>query len=443
VKEKPLLRLAAPVVLSFWMRAAFSLVDTVFASTLGDAAVAAIGLTVPLEFLMIACWVGISTGLTSNLSRAMGAHRGEQILSLIAATRKIVFALSGLFALLAAAVWFAAPKLGLSAEVAHHFQIYACVTLLGSAAGSFWSILPDSVVKAHHDTDATMWAGIWSNLINVALNALFLFYFQWGIFGIAFSTVLGRYGGLLYAIRKARMHERARIATGRDDVMGSDPRPVRQILALALPAMLAYGLMAVEGSALNGLLSLAPRATEGIAAYAVFHRAFLFMAMPFIAITIAMLPFVARLHGQQRLDEIRAGVWEAFVASGAYVLLLVTPACLIGASWVAARLSDNQTTIELITFSLRFCPVICLASLPFILCRPVFEGLGNGRPVALMAVLRYLVLTLPLCYGGLLMARSGGYPAFHGMVAGLTMATALVSVLSLIWLQRVLRGKGC
>ena len=60
--------MAAPLVLSFWMRAAVTFVDTIFASRLGDAAVAAIGLTVPLEFVMIGVWVGLSTGLTSQLS---------------------------------------------------------------------------------------------------------------------------------------------------------------------------------------------------------------------------------------------------------------------------------------------------------------------------------------------------------------------------------------
>src|SRR3972149_12075450 len=74
-----ILGMAAPLVLSFWMRSLFTFVDTIYASTLGDAAVAAIGLSIPLEFLMIACWVGVSTGLTSGLSRALGGREGENI----------------------------------------------------------------------------------------------------------------------------------------------------------------------------------------------------------------------------------------------------------------------------------------------------------------------------------------------------------------------------
>ena len=73
VRQDPsVLRMAAPLVVSFVMRAAFTLVDTVFAATIGDPAVAAIGLTIPFEFVLIAIWVGLSTGLTSNLSRSVG-----------------------------------------------------------------------------------------------------------------------------------------------------------------------------------------------------------------------------------------------------------------------------------------------------------------------------------------------------------------------------------
>jgi Na+-driven multidrug efflux pump len=47
-RENPtILRMAAPLVVSFWMRSLFAVVDTFYAGTIGDTAVAAIGLTLP------------------------------------------------------------------------------------------------------------------------------------------------------------------------------------------------------------------------------------------------------------------------------------------------------------------------------------------------------------------------------------------------------------
>ena len=52
-------------------------------------------------------------------------------------------------------------------------------------------------------------------------------------------------------------------------------------------------------------------------------------------------------------------------------------------------------TRDYATFGLRIIPLACIASLPLFLCRPVFEGLGRGRPGLLMALFRYLLLTAP------------------------------------------------
>jgi len=141
------LRMAAPLVVSFLMRAAFTMVDTVYAATLGDAEVAAIGLAIPFEFLMIALWVGVSTGLTSNLSRAMGAKAGGQLDQYLTKARWLVYVLAPIFLLVGIGIWLAAPLLDLDEEVRRAFQVYGAVLIGGSAFTSFWSIIPDSIIK--------------------------------------------------------------------------------------------------------------------------------------------------------------------------------------------------------------------------------------------------------------------------------------------------------
>src|SRR5262249_26860554 len=147
-------------------------------------------------------------------------------------------------------------------ELARKFSIYGGGLIGGSAVTAFWSIIPHSIVKAHPDTRSTMWARIWSHLINVAPDTLFLFVFHFGVFGIAFSTVLGRFGGLVYALRKAAAHEAARKASGLDTDPALDPHPFRSLMALAVPSTLTFGLMAVETALVNWLLARRPGATE-------------------------------------------------------------------------------------------------------------------------------------------------------------------------------------
>ncbi|MBA2565314.1 MAG: polysaccharide biosynthesis C-terminal domain-containing protein [Gemmatimonadetes bacterium] len=430
-----LLRMAGPLVVSFWMRAAFTLVDTAYAATIGDAAIAAIGLTIPFEFLMIAVWVGLSTGLTSCLSRSMGAREGRRIQQYLAAAWQMVVASSVLFALIGVGIWFGAGRFGLEPDVARSFQVFGSVLVAGSAFTTFWSVIPDSLVKAHQDTRSTMWAGIWSNVLNLALNTLFLFVFHWGVFGIALSTVLGRIGGLVYALLRARSHETRRRETEPAHDPGSlDPRPRRAIMDLALPSSLTFALMATETALINVLLATLPRPTEAIAAYSIYYRVTLFALNPILAAGVAMLPYAARRFGEGDVEGVRRGLREASLAAIVYSLGVVAPLLLLGGGWLADQLSESTLTTRYTTVALRLVPLMCLAGAPFLLCRPVFEGMRRGGPGLAVAALRYVVLTGPLAWVGMKAALFLGEPHLYGLLAGLLVAAGLSSAAFHVWL---------
>ncbi|MDF1797989.1 MAG: MATE family efflux transporter [Planctomycetota bacterium] len=434
-----ILRLAGPLVLSFWFRSAFQWVDTIYASTLdqvGDASIAAIGLTLPFEFLMIACWVGCSNALTSRLAAAMGAGQGERISQLEAAARRLTWGLSGLFVLVALAVYAVTPYLGLEEQLAGQFRIYGTVLLAGSAFTTFWSILPDSTVKAHQDTRSTMWAGIASTLTNVVLNTLFVFVFHWGIAGIALATVLGRFGGLAYALHRARLLEEARRAGGGFEVPGLFPRPIRALLVLALPAGLSFVFLSLESFAFNGLLAKADRflpgadATSLLAGWSILDRAARFLVIPIIAIGVAVLPLVAHLSGSGDFARMRRELRTAGLASLAYVLVCVVPlAWFLGPS-IAAWLTDSPAAREAAISGLRWIPLAVLLGAPVFLLRPTFEGLQLPRPGLAVSALRSLVFVPVLAGLGFTQGGHLGLDAIGGLVLGLALGAGLASLVA-------------
>jgi Na+-driven multidrug efflux pump len=316
------------------------------------------------------------------------------------------------------------------------------VLIGGSAFTAFWSILPDSIVKAHHDTRSTMWAGIWSNTINVVLNTIFVFVFHWGILGIALSTVIGRFGGLVYALRKSAAHEAARKAGGLDTDPTLDPRPLRSILALALPAALSYALMALESTVVNFILARQPEATASIAAYGIYYRVVLFAVMPIIATSVAILPFVARRFGAGDLPGIRRAIRRVFRAAVGYSALVVAPAMALGGPALARLLSEAESTTVLTRAALYLTPIACLASIPFFICRPAFEGLRRGRPGLVVTLLRYVVLTGPCAWIGVRAAAAFAQPALYGLLVGLIVASGLASAFFHAWFDRTMRTIG-
>ena len=447
--SKGILALTGPLVVSFWLRSAFGWVDPFFAANLhdelgnliGDPSMAAIGLTLPFEFLMIACWVGTSNGLTSRLASAMAAGENAKVEQLKVAARKITWIMNAVFLLMATAIWYFAPRLGLNAIVARQFQIYATVVVAGTAFTSFWSILPDSIVKAHHDTRTTMWAGILSASLNVALNTLFTFVLGMGIFGIAFSTVLGRLSGLAYATIRAHAHERQRM--GGDSAKGGDlyTYPMRAILGIAVPSGLGYVLLAIESQLINWILVRMPDSTSQLAAWSIFDRSARFLAMPLIAASVAMLPLVARRSGGGDYAGIRRELVTSLRASALYVGFLVWPVAVLLAPHVAHWLSGEEATKVAAMSAMRMLPLAVLAMIPVLLLRAVCDGLQRPRPALVIALVRTFVFVVPLCYLGIQQATQHGYQPVLGAVFGLTIGVAASSLLAVVAVRqlRILR----
>jgi putative MATE family efflux protein len=430
--------MAAPLMVSFVMRAAFTLVDMAYAATIGDAAVAAIGLAFPFEFLMIAVWVGLSNGLTSALSRTIASGEGQKIEQYLRTGLSLVKIVSPFFLLIGLFIAFVMPGFDLEEDVYLNARIYGGVLIGGSAFTGFWSIIPDSTVKAHQDTKSTMWAGILSNLLNVTLNTIFLFVLHWGIFGIALSTVIGRLGGLSYALARARIHERRRKEKGLHTKEGLDPNAYRTILSLAVPASLIFILSSVEMGVVNILLASMEHATESIATFSIYQRVMMFAFHPIIAIAVAMLPYAGRLIGHNDYEGVRRGVREGLRWAFIYSAVLVAPVLFLIGPWLANALAESPQTAIFSSFALRLVPLACIVSSPFILIRPVFEAMGKGKPGLIVASIRVLLLSAPFAWGGMQVAESLGKPPIYGLIIGLQLVMVLTATIFFKWLHREL-----
>jgi Na+-driven multidrug efflux pump len=197
--------------------------------------------------------------------------------------------------------------------------------------------------------------------------------------------------------------------------------------------------MAVESALINALLARLPDATESIAAYSIYYRLVLFALQPVIATSVAMLPFAALRAGAGEFASIRRGLDQANRAAAGYALAVVAPVLLPSAPWIAARLCDSPLAAAYATSAIRAVPLACLVGAPFLLCRPVFEALGRGRPGLFIAALRYLLLTAPLAVVGGRVATALGQPRLSGFIAGTLASAAIASTVLHLWARAALK----
>jgi Na+-driven multidrug efflux pump len=205
-----------------------------------------------------------------------------------------------------------------------------------------------------------------------------------------------------------------------------------------VPASITFMLMAAETAVVNLMLAGEPDGTSAIAAYSIYYRIMMTAAMPMIAMSVAMLPFAAKRIGRNDAPGLYRGLREAGVVSVAYAVGIMVPVVWLWGDALASWLSEAPLTAEYTAFGLQMVPIASLALAPFILCRPVFEAMGRGKPGLYMAILRYVVLTLPAAYLGMRVARAYGQPNLYGILIGLVVVAVISSLLFSAWLRRAL-----
>ena len=74
---KTILRTSLPMIVAFTLQSAFNIVDAFFVGKISPEALAAVSISFPVVFLIIALGTGVGVGATSVVARFIGAKRYE------------------------------------------------------------------------------------------------------------------------------------------------------------------------------------------------------------------------------------------------------------------------------------------------------------------------------------------------------------------------------
>ena len=182
-------RIALPISVGMFFNTMFNVVDTLCAGWLGTDALAALSLSFPVFFIIIAVGSGLSQGTTALMANALGAGDAPEARRVFA--QSLIFAVIGGVAL-SIVGWFAAPSLfrllGAEGDYLRTVLTFMNVTL----AGGVFYLLPmvmNSALSAQGDTRAYRNFLIAGFAANIALNPVLM----WGLLGLPAMGV----GGIL------------------------------------------------------------------------------------------------------------------------------------------------------------------------------------------------------------------------------------------------------
>lgn len=309
---KVMVLFAIPLLIGNVVQQMYQVVDAmVVGQHLGVTALAAVGSTGSMLFLLIGFAQGMTQGFSIPLAQAFGAGDANGVRQSVAAGT-ILTAISSII-LMASAPFLVRPFLTLlqtPAVVLEDATRFAVINFLGVGAIMFFNYL-SAIIRAIGDSRTPLVFLTIACLINVGLVVLFVQFLDFGVAGAALATVVAQLisviACLIYLMRSIPV-----LHTCKSD-WKVDRALLGKHLRIGLPMGFQMSIVAIGALAVQVRLNML--GTNAVAAYTTAMRVDGLAVFCLASLGLAVATFVAQNYGAGNMERIRVGVRQALVIS--------------------------------------------------------------------------------------------------------------------------------
>lgn len=368
---------ALPLMMGSIFQQLYTVVDTmVVGKALGVDALAALGSTDWLTWMVLGMVQGITQGFGILIAREFGAKRFE-------ALRRVVGVSSALAAvcalvLLALAQLLALPMLRLlqtPEDILGNALLYARIIFLGTPIIMAYNLLA-TVLRSLGDGRTPLTAMILAALTNVALDLLFVLVFGWGIVGAAAATLIAQAFSSLFCLLRLRKLD---FMTLKREHFRSREGLGLRLLGLGWPMALQNGIIALGGLIIQRVVN--GYGVTMLAGYTATNKLFGLLELAAIAFGYAMVTYAGQNLGAGNLGRIRKGMGAALAAALAISLIISTAMLTLGKLILGLFLSgDPQEVAQAMASGYRYLSIMAFG-LPILyvlhVVRSAVQGMGQ------------------------------------------------------------------
>ncbi|GAB5415059.1 MAG: MATE family efflux transporter [Congregibacter sp.] len=409
---------------------AVDVVDMYFITLLDDQQlIAAVGFAGTLLYFLMSLGIGLTIALGALVARAEGS--GDRVQAGRYCTTVLSF--NALVSCSCAAMaWVWLPELlsalGASGQTLEYALSYARIQLpavpllvIGMSFGAGMRAVGDA-----RRSMSTVLAGA---VVNAALDPLFIFYFDWGLEGAAWASVVSRTvvftsaGWILFRVHRLPQPASLPVMRG---LMAA-------VLMIALPAVLTNLATPLGASLVLRIMS--QFGDSAVAALAVMGRLAPFAFAAVFAVSGAVGPIVGQNAGACRYDRAHRTILDAALFIIVYVFV-VWLLFLLAADTIVSLFAASDVAAQLLHFYIHFLVgFFALNGLLFV-ANASFNNLGKAYLATLFNYAKVLLGALPAAYlgaqwygsRGVMLGEAIGMAVFG--VLGLMSALALVKRLA-------------
>lgn len=427
--ETAVRKLAIPVMISMLLTASYNIIDGIWITGLGEAAIAGIGFVTPIFMILNGVSVGLGSGATSSISRFVGAHDKNRASDSAAHSIIILFIASIILTLIFLVIQEPLLRIyGASGTALEEALSYSTPLFLG-LIGIMFANGASGILRGEGDMKRAMYAVVVSVILNAILDPIFIYTFGLGAAGAAIATVLS---SLISAIVILYW-----LLVKKDTYVDINLRKfkfnskiTRNILKVGIPASLDMFIMSIA-VALYLIFITIISGDYGVAAYTSGQRIYLFAIMPLTAIGTAVVAVCGSAFGAENGDYLsRAHKYGA--KFGILFGLAVTIIVVLFATPIASIFAYTPETSHLVSGIALFLQFAFL-SIPLtgagMASSFLYQGIGRGVTSLFFTIFREVICTVILTY---LFGIVFGW-GLIGIWIGLAVGRSIASIVNYIY----------
>ena len=441
-----ILEFSVPMLLGNIAQQLYNTADSVIVGHyVGDLALAAVGSAGPILNLLLALFVGISTGAGIVVSQSYGARDRKGLTQSIGSC--IVLSVLASVIIMIVGPMLSMPMLrllGTPGTIIQWCADYLNIFFLGILGFFFYNML-SGILRGLGDSVSALVFLLVAAALNVVLDIVFVAQFQMGVAGVALATVIAQtisavlcYWKLLRMSHLFDLNLRA---------IRLCPAMSKRILTIGIPSGVTQAIMSMASMVVLNLTNAMGEMV--IACSVIIMRVDGFAMMPNFSFGQAMSVYTGQNVGAEKFQRVGDGVRQGSIIA-ASVSAAITVVLLFFSRHLFAFFTDTPELIDLAVRMIRVMAVgyICISVTQVL--GGVMRGAGDTVTPMWVSILSTIVIRIPLAYLMAHFTKSPAYPHGHpiALFGSLMISWALGMVLTLIafgfgkWKKKMLAQAG-
>ena len=392
-----LFKLALPAIAAQLINMLYNIVDRIYIGhipEIGAAALTGVGVTFPIIMLISAFSSLIGMGGAPRAAIRMGATDNDGAEVIIG---NCAVALVGISVVLTAFFLLTQEKLlllfGASADTLpyalSYLNIYVCGTVFVQLALGL-----NPFITTQGFATKGMLTVLIGAVLNIILDPIFIFGFQMGVRGAALATVLSQAVSAIWVVC---------FLTGEHSLLRIRRANLRLRAGVLLP-VLALGVSPFIMQATESLLNIALNSSlqryggdNAVGALTILSSIMMALNMPMVGLSQGAQPIISYNYGAKNAERINKAFRLLLISSLAFSVL-VWAVMMTAPRFVASIFTSDAALLDTAAWAARIYMAGTLVMGAQMACQQSFIALGQAKASVFMALLRKVILLIPLIY---------------------------------------------